>query len=105
MSLKIKKIETYISRKMETRRNSSKEITEISNKECDKGRQSSSNIKTRDYKGTLRYEGHGKRECRRGMQRKKDAMKLLMEKNKTEWKEYQRRDTWTLCQVNEHKMD
>ena len=33
MSLKIKKIETYISRKMEIRRNSSKEITEMSNKE------------------------------------------------------------------------
>ena len=33
VSLKIKKIETYILRKMETRINSSKEITEISNKE------------------------------------------------------------------------
>ena len=48
MSVQIKKIETYISRKMETRRNSSKEITEISNKECDKGRQS------RDMKGMER---------------------------------------------------
>ena len=33
MSLKIKKIETYITRKMEIRRNSSKEIAEMSNKE------------------------------------------------------------------------
>ena len=33
MSLKIKKIEAFISRKMEIRINSSKEITEISNKE------------------------------------------------------------------------
>ena len=33
MSLKIKKIETYISRKMEIRRNSSNEIAEMSNKE------------------------------------------------------------------------
>ena len=33
MSLKIKKIETYISRKMEIRINTSKEITEMSDKE------------------------------------------------------------------------
>ena len=33
MSLKIKKIETNISRKMEIRRNSSNEIAEMSNKE------------------------------------------------------------------------
>ena len=33
MSLKIKKIETYISRKMEIRRNSSKENAEMSNEE------------------------------------------------------------------------
>ena len=33
MSLKIKKRETYISRKMQIRRNSSKEIAEMSNKE------------------------------------------------------------------------
>ena len=33
VSLKIKKIETYISRKMEIRRNSSKEITEMTNNE------------------------------------------------------------------------
>ena len=33
MSLKIKKIETYISRKMEIRRNSSNKIAEMSSKE------------------------------------------------------------------------
>ena len=33
VSLKIKKIDTFISRKMEIRRNSSKEITEMTNKE------------------------------------------------------------------------
>ena len=33
VSVQIKKIETYISRKMEVRRNSSKEITEMSKKE------------------------------------------------------------------------
>ena len=33
VSLKIKKIETCISRKMEIRRNSSKEMTEMTNKE------------------------------------------------------------------------
>ena len=33
MSLKVKKIETHISIKMEIRRNSSKEIAEMSNKE------------------------------------------------------------------------
>ena len=33
VSVQIKKIETYKSRKMEIRRNSSKEITEMSNKE------------------------------------------------------------------------
>ena len=33
MSLKIKKIKTYISRKMEIRRNSSRKIAEMSNRE------------------------------------------------------------------------
>ena len=33
VSLKIKKIETYISRKMEIRKDNSKKITEMSNKE------------------------------------------------------------------------
>ena len=55
MSLKIKKIETNISRKMEIRRNSSNEIAEMSKKrECDKGRQSSRNIKISENEGTLR---------------------------------------------------
>ena len=33
------------------------------------------------------------------VKRKREAMKLLMKKNETEWEKYERRDTWTQCQV------
>ena len=33
------------------------------------------------------------------VKRKREAMKLLMKKNETEWEKYERRDTWTQCQL------
>ena len=84
-----------ISRKMETTINSSKEIKDKSNKESvtKRGRavailKQGKTRERRDMKGMERERERKKKSKRKGSKKKE-----------TEWEKYQRRDTWTQCQV------